>query len=111
MSKRTEISLHNVTGFAPSGARIEFTSVVKMVVIQDEPEEHRFLDAPIWYFTQPEVRVELAVEKNPGGALFQLILPPSDHDHVPIQHRDGKQPWCKVCGLTGELKVPESKLP
>ena len=21
-------------------------------------------------------------------------------DHRPVQHRDGKPPWCKTCGLT-----------
>lgn len=33
-----------------------------------------------------------------------------DHDHRPVQHRDGKPPWCKVCGLTTEGLEPVSRL-
>jgi hypothetical protein len=32
-----------------------------------------------------------------------------DHDHNPVQHRDGKPPWCKVCGLTADHEVPTSR--
>lgn len=27
-------------------------------------------------------------------------------DHQPVQHRDGKPPWCKTCGLTAYGVVP-----
>lgn len=30
------------------------------------------------------------------------------HDHKPVQHRDGKPPWCKICGLTASFHVPRS---
>ena len=30
-------------------------------------------------------------------------------DHKPIQHRDGKPPWCRECGLTKDFKEPKSK--
>lgn len=30
--------------------------------------------------------------------------------HKPVQHRDGKPPWCKKCGLTAHGKVPVSKI-
>lgn len=29
-----------------------------------------------------------------------------DHDHRPVQHRDGKSPWCRECGLTLSGCVP-----
>jgi hypothetical protein len=32
----------------------------------------------------------------------------SDHDHKPIQHRDGKPPWCPVCKLTADGQVPKA---
>ena len=32
------------------------------------------------------------------------------HDHKPVQHRDGKQPWCNHCGLTGNGNIPKSRL-
>lgn len=38
---------------------------------------------------------------------------PSDgaHAHAPVQHRDGKSPWCKTCGLDASGQVPVSRLP
>lgn len=30
--------------------------------------------------------------------------------HKPVQHRDGKPPWCKECGLTAAGTVPMSKI-
>ncbi|MGO3887003.1 MAG: hypothetical protein ACTJHU_11970 [Mycetocola sp.] len=32
------------------------------------------------------------------------------HDHKPVQHRDGKPPWCNVCGLTAGGTIPATKL-
>lgn len=32
----------------------------------------------------------------------------AEHDHKPVQHRDGKQPWCKTCGLTSTGQEPAS---
>lgn len=32
-----------------------------------------------------------------------------EHDHKPVQHRDGKPPWCKLCGLTADGKTPISR--
>lgn len=37
--------------------------------------------------------------------------PESDsHDHKPVQHRDGKEPWCRVCTLTADFREPVSKI-
>ncbi len=30
-------------------------------------------------------------------------------DHRPIQHRDGKPPWCHQCGLTQGYAIPRSR--
>jgi hypothetical protein len=30
------------------------------------------------------------------------------HNHNPIQHHDGKPPWCTECGLTAGLREPTS---
>lgn len=32
------------------------------------------------------------------------------HIHVPRQHRDGKEPWCPVCELNAEMRVPKSRI-
>lgn len=37
----------------------------------------------------------------------QALLP--DHEHHPVQHRDGKEPWCKTCGLNAEFNQPRSR--
>lgn len=29
--------------------------------------------------------------------------------HAPIQHRDGKEPWCRSCGLTASFTIPKQK--
>ena len=31
------------------------------------------------------------------------------HDHNPVQHRDGKEPWCNICFLTAEMTEPGYK--
>lgn len=33
----------------------------------------------------------------------------AEHIHQPVQHRDGKPPWCNTCGLTAEGKEPRSR--
>jgi hypothetical protein len=30
--------------------------------------------------------------------------------HKPVQHRDGKPPWCPVCGLDATGRVPVSTI-
>lgn len=30
-------------------------------------------------------------------------------DHKPVQHRDGKPPWCNKCGLTAHYTAPKSR--
>ena len=32
------------------------------------------------------------------------------HDHNPVQHRDGKEPWCNICFLTAEMAEPGLKV-
>lgn len=29
------------------------------------------------------------------------------HNHNPVQHRDGREPWCDVCFLTAAMREPE----
>lgn len=29
--------------------------------------------------------------------------------HAPVQHRDGKPPWCNECGLTADFTEPVSR--
>ena len=38
----------------------------------------------------------------------ELNLNPPCPDHIPVQHRDGKPPWCPVCRLTKLWKDPHT---
>ena len=38
----------------------------------------------------------------------QMRLNP--HAHITKQHRDGKLPWCEICGLTADYRLPSSIL-
>jgi hypothetical protein len=31
------------------------------------------------------------------------------HDHKPVQHRDGRPPWCNECGLTASFHEPKGR--
>ena len=31
-------------------------------------------------------------------------------NHKPVQHRDGKEPWCRECGLTKDYRIPKGRL-
>jgi hypothetical protein len=32
------------------------------------------------------------------------------HDHRPVQHRDGRNPWCNTCGLDMNRNTPSGRL-
>lgn len=38
-------------------------------------------------------------------ALFET----KPHEHLPVQHRDGKPRWCNECGLTADRKTPTAQ--
>ena len=63
------------------------------VVIADGTPEPMPLEAAAGEYTE-------TVDATPEGA---------DHDHKPTQHRDGKEPWCKACGLTAANQEPTSR--
>ncbi|QHB37086.1 hypothetical protein QDA00_gp17 [Microbacterium phage Matzah] len=49
-------------------------------------------------------KIAEAATGEPEGA-----EPLPEHDHDPIQHRDGKVPWCHVCGLDRDYNVPHGR--
>jgi hypothetical protein len=42
-------------------------------------------------------------EREGFGEAWKRI---ADHQHRPVQHRDGKPPWCSTCGLTSAGQEP-----
>lgn len=51
-------------------------------------------------------------DEAPVLSTATYAMPPESdgHAHLPIQHRDGKPPWCKECGLDAYFKTPVSRL-
>ena len=47
-------------------------------------------------------KVDPPVNKRPDNV--------QEHIHKPVQHRDGKPPWCHTCGLTIGYLIPESRI-
>lgn len=34
-----------------------------------------------------------------------------EHEHHPVQHRDGKEPWCGACGMNADGREPRRTMP
>lgn len=71
-----------------------------------------------WFPTEWFVKTAPVVELIDNGpdqipTHWAMALPEGvsveEHEHNPVQHRDGKPPWCRACGLTADWKVPESR--
>ncbi len=54
-----------------------------------------------WGEASDEVKAE--IRQRVDAAL--KVCPPSEHR--PVQHRDGRKPWCNTCGLTARYNTPE----
>lgn len=50
------------------------------------------------------IEVKTAADKGRG-------IGPTCPEHRPVQHRDGKEPWCGLCGLNSNMKRPHSNMP
>lgn len=37
------------------------------------------------------------------------VVTTEKHEHKPVQHRDGKEPWCNECQLNAEFKEPKTR--
>lgn len=59
---------------------------------------------------------ELGFPDPDANQIIRMWMPieekplPTCSDHNPVQHRDGKPPWCKKCGLTADFTIPESSI-
>lgn len=67
-------------------------------------------------FLRPATDEDLATfhvveEAAPAAGTAKYAMPPESdgHEHLPIQHRDGKPPWCKECGLDAYFREPKSR--
>ena len=43
-------------------------------------------------------------------ATYEPVVVIDCPDHRPVQHRDGKPPWCSACGLTKDGHKPVGRL-
>lgn len=51
-----------------------------------------------------------AADAADAADAVEIASAASDHNHKPVQKRDGKEPWCKTCGLTADGREPSAKL-
>lgn len=56
-----------------------------------------------------------ALEKLVAGSSPRPVIqsapaasaPDESHEHLPVQHRDGKPPWCNVCRRTADGRLAD----
>ncbi len=53
-------------------------------------------------------QIREAIAQHPSPEAYAATKPES-HAHKPVQHRDGKPPWCHACGLTADGQMPVSR--
>lgn len=54
-------------------------------------------------------REKIAERSEPVTGEPEGAEPLPEHDHRPVQHRDGRAPWCRVCGLDADYNAPASR--
>lgn len=56
----------------------------------------------------PRITVEVMDLLDAADQLDAITPQPGCPAHRPVQHRDGKVPWCHACGLTADYQEPGS---
>lgn len=51
----------------------------------------------------------MALEVNVEESEEHTVI--HDHEHIPKDHKDGKPPYCDICGLTAENVIPLAMIP
>lgn len=59
---------------------------------------------PPWVPVDSETLVELLDHYTSETPLIRCLT------HIPVQHRDGKKPWCETCGMTADGIPPTGPL-
>ncbi|QDH91674.1 hypothetical protein QDA01_gp15 [Microbacterium phage Cinna] len=55
------------------------------------------------------VREQIAERAEPVTGEPEGAEPLPAHEHLPVQHRDGREPWCPTCGLNAYYNAPHSR--
>lgn len=60
--------------------------------------------------TRPPLDLEAMRERVAlaEASLREAVRSNCPGEHLPVQHRDGKRPWCKACGRTDRGERQES---
>lgn len=55
-----------------------------------------------------EIPIHAGAPERIGKEIAQAFVSigSDEHEHKPVQHRDGKPPWCNECGLTADGEEP-----
>lgn len=65
--------------------------------VEHEPE-HPFDDLVVHDGHREKARAALAAARATGSARSGARLAACPGPHAPVQHRDGKPQWCRLCG-------------
>ncbi|MFF2631971.1 hypothetical protein ACFVR6_03720 [Microbacterium sp. NPDC058021] len=88
------------------------TTLTGKVLIQVEgmdPVEVGTIEIPI-HADVSTLRTSGADTAIPAEDVPPFRPPPTLHRHKPVQHRDGKAPWCNACGLDANYETSVSRL-
>lgn len=83
------------------------TPIILMSYLESIVDRYEVEGEPIFINGKPLVNATVV----DGNVVFrtwceELNLNPPCPDHKPVQHRDGKPPWCPVCRLTATWDNP-----
>lgn len=83
------------------------TPEILMLYLESLADQYEIEDQPILIQGRPVVNA-VVVDGNVVLRTWcdELNANPPCPDHNPVQHRDGKPPWCPVCRLTQHWENP-----
>lgn len=88
------------------------TPIILMSYLEAIVDEHEVESVPILLNGKPLVNATVVDGKVVLRTWCEeLNLNPPCPSHNPVQHRDGKPPWCKVCRLTATWDNPHISRP
>ncbi|QFP95637.1 hypothetical protein SEA_ODESZA_62 [Gordonia Phage Odesza] len=89
---------------------VPMTSSILMAYLETMADSHNIEYEPVMINGEEVVNAKV-VDGRVVLQTYKDMLdenPPCKH-HNPVQHRDGKPPWCYLCRLTTDWKNPHGK--
>lgn len=91
----------------PSTPRAELVKIASLAVATIETiDRRRGMEALKAELVEHLSKEEEQLARDVFRRIREAKEAQANHEHVPVQHRDGKPPWCRACGLTADGKIP-----